>query len=126
MRNQNHLTQGRKPYQYFYFRCIIPKDFIEILGQSEIRISLKNSDYCYIKMLANSLYILAQGIFSDYREGDMKEITIEAVKEILRIEVRKSLLHIHHYEYGTNVYSHEKLQFFFFSPIIIGLGILIV
>ena len=77
MRNQNHLARGRKPYQYYYFRCIIPTDFIEILGQSQFKISLKNSDYCYSKMLANSVYILAQGILRDYREGDMKEITIE-------------------------------------------------
>ena len=110
MRNQHHLTRGRKPYQYYYFRCIIPKDLRGILGKSQIRISLKNTDYCYSKMIANSLYILAQGIFSDCREGDMKEITLEAVKEILRIEVKKSLLHTHHYEYGTNVYSHEKLH----------------
>ena len=37
----------------------------------------------------------------------MKEITLEDIKNILRIEVRKSLLHIHHYEYGTNVYDEE-------------------
>ena len=77
MRNQNHLTRGRKPYQYYYFRCIIPKDLRGMLGTTVIRISLKNTDYCYSKVLANSLYILAQGIFRDYREGDMKEITIE-------------------------------------------------
>ena len=92
MRNQNYLTRGRKPYQYYYFRCIIPIDFIQILRQSQFKISLKNSDYCYSKILANSLYILAKGIFRDYREGDMKEITIEAVKEILRVEVSETVL----------------------------------
>jgi integrase len=40
----------------------------------------------------------------------MKNITIEDVKDILRIEVRKSLLHIHHYQYGTNVFSKDKLS----------------
>ena len=40
----------------------------------------------------------------------MKNITLEDVKNILRIEVRKSLLHIHHYEYGTNVYDDDKLN----------------
>ena len=40
----------------------------------------------------------------------MKDITLEEVKNILRIKVRKSLLHIHHYEYGTNVYDDEKLK----------------
>ncbi|MDG2064848.1 MAG: site-specific integrase [SAR324 cluster bacterium] len=40
----------------------------------------------------------------------MKDITLDDVKDILRIEVRKSLLHIHHYELGTNVFSKEKLN----------------
>ena len=40
----------------------------------------------------------------------MKDITLEDVKNILRIEVRKSLLHIHHYEYVTNVYDDKKLK----------------
>jgi hypothetical protein len=40
----------------------------------------------------------------------MKDITLEDVKNILRVEVRKSLLHIHHYEFGTNVFSKNKLN----------------
>ena len=40
----------------------------------------------------------------------MKNITLEDVKNILRVEVRKSLLHIHHYELGTNVFSKDKLN----------------
>ena len=40
----------------------------------------------------------------------MKDITLEDVKTILRVEVRKSLLHIHHYEFGTNVFSKDKLN----------------
>ena len=40
----------------------------------------------------------------------MKNITLKDVKEILRIEVRRSLLHIHHYQYVTNVFSKDKLN----------------
>ena len=99
MSNQNHLSRGTKPYQYYYYRCIIPKDLRGTLGKSQIRLSLKNSDYCYSKIIANSLYIIAQNIYEEFRNGNMKDITIEDVKNILRIEVRKSLLHIHHYQY---------------------------
>ena len=49
MSNQHHLVKGTKPYHYYFFRCIIPKDLRSILGKSQIRISLKNSDYCYSK-----------------------------------------------------------------------------
>jgi len=40
----------------------------------------------------------------------MKDITLEDVKNILRIEVKKSLMHIHHYEYGTNKWDDKKLK----------------
>ena len=98
MRNRNYLARGTKHYQYYYLHCLIPKDLRGILGKPRIKISLKNSDYCYSKIMANSLYLLAQNIFEDYRIGNMKNITLEDVKEILRVEVRKSLLHIRHYQ----------------------------
>ena len=110
MRNRNYLARGTKPYQYYYFHCIIPKDLREILGTSVIRISLKNSDYCYSKIVANSLYIIAQNIFEELRMGKKKNVTSEDVKDILRIELRKSLLHIHHYQFGTNVFDEGKLS----------------
>ena len=110
MRNRNYLARGTKPYQYYYFHCIIPKDLRGILGKSVIRISLKNSDYCNSKILANSLYIVSNNLFDELRLDPMKKITLEDVKEILRIEVRKSLLHIHHYQYGTNVFNKDKLS----------------
>ena len=109
MSNQNHLVKGTKPYQYYFFRCIIPKDLRSILGKSQIRISLKNSDYCNSKIVANSLYIVSKNLFDELRLDPMKKITLEDVKEILRIEVRKSLLHIHHYQYGTNVFNKENV-----------------
>jgi hypothetical protein len=109
MSNQNHLVKGTKPYQYYFFRCIIPKDLRSILGKSQIRISLKNSDYCNSKIIAKSLYIVSKNLFDELRLDPMKNITIEDVKDILRIEVRKSLLHIHHYQYGTNVFSKDKI-----------------
>tara|TARA_B110000881_G_scaffold46400_1_gene38650 strand:- start:47 stop:1720 length:1674 start_codon:yes stop_codon:yes gene_type:complete len=60
--------------------------------------------------VANTLYFVAQNIFEELRIGSMKDITLDDVKDILRIEVRKSLLHIHHYQYGTNVFDEVKLN----------------
>ena len=110
MSNQLHLSRGTKPYHYYFFRCIIPKDLKGILGKSQIRLSLKSSDYCHSKIVANTLYFVAQNIFEELRTGSMKDITLDDVKDILRIEVRKSLLHIHHYQYGTNVFDEDKLN----------------
>ncbi len=110
MKNQIHITRGKKPYQQYQFRCIIPKDLEVVFTQREIRISLKSSLYSHSKIISTNLYNLSQSIFREVREGYMKNITLEDVKEILRIEVRKSLLHIHHLEYGTNVYDVDKLN----------------
>ena len=102
-----HIIRTSKPYQSFLFRCIIPKDLKSVLGQNEFRVSLGNSLYSHCKIISTNLYNQCQFIF---REGKMKNITLKDVKEILRIEVRKSLLHIHHYQYGTNVFSKDKLN----------------
>ena len=110
MYKQNYLSRGKKPYQQFQFRCIIPKDLVVRLGTREFRIALKSSLYSHSKIISLNLYQISRFIFSEIRNGYMKEITLEDIKNILRIEVRKSLLHIHHYEYGTNVYDEEKLK----------------
>jgi integrase len=105
-----HIIRTRKPYQSFLFRCIIPKDLISVFRQVEFRVSLGNSMYSHSKIISTNLYNLCQFIFREVREGNMHDITLEDVKNILRIEVRKSLLHIHHYQYGTNVFSKDKLN----------------
>ena len=110
MKNRAYIIRSKKPYQSFLFRCIVPKDLISVLGQVEFRVSLRNSLYSHSKIISTNLYNLSQFIFREIREGYMKDITLEDVKNILRVEVRKSLLHIHHYEYGTNVYDEKKLN----------------
>ena len=94
MSKPNYLAQGTKPYQYYYFHCIIPNDLRGILGKSVIRISLKNSDYCYSKIIANQLYIIAQNIFEEIRTGNMQDLTLEDVKSILRQKFKQTIKHI--------------------------------
>jgi len=49
-------------------------------------------------------------IFSEIREG-MKSLTIEDIKEILRIEVRKQIEHSKHVFLGTNKHNEiSKLE----------------
>ena len=109
MSNQHHLVKGTKPYHYYFFRCIIPKDLRSILGKSQIRISLKNSDYCYSKIVANSLYIIAQNIFEELRAGHMQDITLEDVKDILRQKVKQTIKHINLYQWKTNKWEPLEL-----------------
>ena len=110
MMNQHYICRGKKPYQQYQFRCIIPKDLEERFSTREFRVSLRSSLYSHCKIISTNLYNISQHLFREFRQGKMKDITLEDVKNILRIEVRKSLLYIHHYEYGTNVYDEDKLN----------------
>ena len=99
MKNQTYISRGKKPYQQYQFRCIIPNDLEVTFSTKEFRLSLKSSLYSQSKIISTNLYNLSQFIFREVREGKMKDITLEDVKNILRVEVSKSLLHIHHYEF---------------------------
>ena len=50
------------------------------------------------------------GIFMEVREGYMKDITIDDVKEILREKVRQTIKHINLYEWETNKWNEKELQ----------------
>ena len=110
MMNQHYICRGKKPYQQYQFRCIIPKDLEVRFSTREFRVSLRSSLYSHSKIISTNLHNISQHLFREFRQGKMKDITLEDVKNILRIEVRKSLLYIHHYEYGTNVYDEDKLS----------------
>ena len=110
MMNQHYICREKKPYQQYQFRCIIPKDLEVRFSTREFRVSLRSSLYSHSKIISTNLHNISQHLFREFRQGKMKDITLEDVKNILRIEVRKSLLYIHHYEYGTNVYDEDKLN----------------
>ena len=57
-------------------------------------------------MVSLSLKNLVQDLFSDIRNG-MKDLTLEDIKEILRIEVRKSILYSHQVSEETNKHSER-------------------
>ena len=70
----------------------------------EFRLSLK----CAIKSrsikISRVLDRKVLRLYETIREG-MKPLTIEEIKEILRIEIRKQILHAHHVYEGTNRWS---------------------
>ena len=89
----------------FYFRSRIPSDLREHFGgMKEFRLSLK----CAIKSrsikISRVLDRKVLRLYETIRQG-MKSLTIEEIKEILRIEIRKQILHAHHVYEGTNRWS---------------------
>ena len=91
-----------------YFRSIIPKDLQEIFGgRTEFRLSLGSCSECEGRMICLKLKQLTQNIFVDVR-GGMKSLSLDDIKNILRIEVRKQISHSHHYYLGTNEFDEEE------------------
>ena len=92
----------------FHFRQYIPKDLITYFkGKTQFQISLKDVRNKETLLVSVTLQNLIKKLFQDIRSG-MKELSLEDIKEILRTEVRKSILHSHHVDLGTNKYDSMK------------------
>ena len=94
----------------YYFRSKIPTDLVDYFnGLKEFRLSLK----CAIKSRAiRTVKILSEKVSTLYQEirQGMKSLEIEDIKEILRIEIRKQILHAHHVDLGTNKWDDSGVE----------------
>ena len=94
----------------YFFRSRIPKDLVDHFGGlREFRLSLK----CAIKSrsvkITRVLSKIVSKIYEEIRQG-MKSLEIEDIKEILRIEIRKQILHAHHVDLGTNKWDDSGVE----------------
>ena len=98
-----HLVSKKsKSSIHFHFRSIIPKDLISYFNEKTVfQISLIGVRNCESLLLSLRLKRIVQQIYSDIRSG-MKNLSLEDIKEILRIEVRKLILHSSHISEGHN------------------------
>ena len=91
-----------------YFRSIIPKDLRgNFEGKDEFRLSLRYVINGDTKILCLKLKEITDKLFTEIREG-MENLSLDDIKEILRIEVRKQIKHTQHYYLGTNVFDEEQ------------------
>ena len=91
-----------------YFRSIIPKDLQKNFGgRDEFRLSLRYVINGDTQILCLKLKEITDKLFTEIREG-MKTLSLDDIKEILRIEVRKQIKHTQHYYLGTNVFDEEQ------------------
>ena len=106
-----HLVQRKYGSKtYFHFRGFIPQDLIPTFsGRKEFQISLKNVRNGEILVVSIYLQTLIEELFNEIRMG-MKTLTLEDIREILKVEVRKSILHSHHVHLGTNKFDPNKLE----------------
>ena len=93
--NSRKLISSLDSGNTFYFRKYIPTDLIDYFnGVKQFRISLK----CAIKSrsirITKILEVKVSSLFDEIRMGK-KSLDIEQIKGILRIEIRKQILHSH-------------------------------
>ena len=100
----------RKSNSSNLFRTIIPQDLVRHFnGRTRFHISLKNVSNKETLLVSVYLKTLTEQLFNDIRKG-MNTLTLEDVREILKVEVRKSILHSHHVHLETNKYDSEKIE----------------
>ena len=100
--------QSSKSFLYPYFRSIIPKDLVSNLGgATDFRLSLNYVKKEDRQILCLELKHITDEIFTEIREG-MKTLSLEDIKDILRIEVRKQIKHTQHFALGTNEFDPVK------------------
>ena len=104
------LVYAQKSGNTFYFRSKIPCDLRDHFGGlKEFRVSLKCNIKSKASRIVRSLHRIVSRLYDQIRQG-MKELDIEEIKEILRVEIRKQILHAHHVYEGTNRWEEEGIK----------------
>jgi integrase len=106
-----HLVSKRsKSSIHFHFRSKIPVDLISYFNsRKQFQISLNNVSNKESLLLSLKLKLIVQQLYSDIRSG-MKDLTLEDIKEILRTEVRKSILYSHQVSEESNKHSERGVH----------------
>jgi integrase len=101
---------SKKSYKCSYYRNFIPKDLqIRFGGKGDFRLSLRYVRKEDTQILCLKLKQITDLLFTDIRNG-MKSLSLDDIKEILRIEVRKQIKHSQHFYLRTNVFDEEHTK----------------
>ena len=108
---QTHLVLKKRGSSLtFHFRSKVPKDLQNRFGRKEFQISFGNSlSYRNSVQLSTVLQHLVQEIYSTIRSG-MRDLTLDDIKEILRVEVRKSILYSQQINEQTNKHTDSGMM----------------
>ena len=100
---QTHLVPRKSGNTYFFhFRNRIPKDLIQYFGgRRQFQISLNSVSNKETLLVCHNLKNILENLYNEIRSG-MRDLTLSDIKDILRIEVRKSILHSGHVSEGHN------------------------
>ena len=102
MKERNLVPRKWGNSLHYDFRHRIPPDLVShFVGRRQFQISLNNVSNNETILVSQNLKKILLKLFSDVRSG-MKDLSLDDIKEILRIEVRKSILHSGHVSEGHN------------------------
>ena len=108
MKNRNIIPKRKK--SSYLLRTTIPKDLVDTFGgRTRFHISLKNVSNKERLLVSIYLKSLTKELFQDIRMG-MKSLGVDDIREILKVEVRKSIQHSHQVHLGTNKYDPDKVE----------------
>ena len=109
MHRQSHLVQQPSTRTYF-FRSIIPKALRNHFdGQREFKVSLRCKSKARSQQASFCLYGVVHHLYDSIQAGQ-SQMTLEEIKNILRIELEKSFRYIKHIQLRTNRYNAERVQ----------------
>ena len=107
MRFSHLVTKGSGSTIHYHFRSKIPKDLVSYFGgRKQFQISLHDVTNRETFLVSQTLNNVVKEIYSDIRDG-MKDLTLEDIKEILKIEVRKSILFSHQINESSNKHTER-------------------
>ena len=103
-----YLYKNKSNTSYF-FGSSIPLDLRHLYdGRKMFRISLRCGNKVISKKICLYLFQQTEILYDQIRMG--KSLSIDDIKEILRIEVRKQIKHTQHFYLGTNVFDKEQTK----------------
>ena len=77
--------------KYRFFCCCIPKDLkIHFSNRSKFYLSINSATTRQAEIVCQSLHRITIELFAEIRMGT-KSLTIEDIKKILRVEIRKQI-----------------------------------
>ena len=81
MKNPTYITRGKNHINNTFQMQDSKRSEVIFRCQDEFRVSLKSSLLSQSRIISFDLYQLSQYIFQEMRQGNMRDITIDDVKE---------------------------------------------
>ena len=100
-----------KSDKYRFFSCCIPSDLQSYFQyKSKFYFSINSAKNRQVRLICQNLNRITTELFAEIRMG-MKSLTLEEIKEILRVEIRKQILWAHHVNEGTSEHDiHNRMN----------------